>query len=778
MRHSSDSYTCPIRVFIKWAFLISLIFFGQCIQLHAQVVKTTTSQNTIRAANSTDVTGIIAITNPDYSAMEQTAGGNLLQNGVVTELWQVAYQDKPKAAGENKQTVNIYLKQKITQAQVNMQRVESGIKYTISGVPNMQNLVVLTYFSVVPPQKPFVNIISKGNDGSGRQFLAYLSDARKIIGQDKIWGIHSIPGTGDRTSLNFPTTFSDGKGMQTMNIFEDMGDIFEDAVDGIGKAVEGAAGVFINAAGSIVIQVGEIIYNVIAYGNLPKFRTMSEGEYRWANEKIFNGTLPTRSTIIITNLMSLDRRQYTIPNGTGQIYMNLGDGYDNPMAYARPGYDQPGQVFIHELGHAWQIEHHMGTKAVSEGLSNIAKGPSAYDYTCGKGWNDYNFEQQAHIIDICFLNRDKYNSNKSCEQTYVEQNVRFSVFPTAPAPVPTQGAKNITAVSRIKGSLETFWIDKNGSVQAAYWYEGDFWRRYELAPPGSASPNGGITAVSRIPGSIEVWFVGSNGSIQDKYFYEGKKWAGFELAPAGSASLTSNIAAVSRIPGSLEIWYVGANGSLQDKFWYEGKNWAGFELAPAGSVALAGGLACVSRIRQSLEVWYVAANGSVQDKYWYEGKNWAGFELAPAGSASLTGGLAGIARIPGSLEIWYVGANGSIQDKFWYEGKNWAGFELAPAGSASLNSSIKTISRIQNSMELWYVGPNGSIQDKYWYAGGAWKGFELAPAGSAVTNSGLAAVARVPGSLECWFIGGNNSVQDKYWYEGKNWTGFELAPTR
>jgi hypothetical protein len=59
-------------------------------------------------------------------------------------------------------------------------------------------------------------------------------------------------------------------------------------------------------------------------------------------------------------------------------------------------------------------------------------------------------------------------------------------------------------------------IDKTYTL---YWYEGGNWQRFELAPAGSASTNGGISAVSRIPNSMEVWWVGANGSIQDAYWY-------------------------------------------------------------------------------------------------------------------------------------------------------------------------------------------------------------------------------------------------------------------
>ena len=95
------------------------------------------------------------------------------------------------------------------------------------------------------------------------------------------------------------------------------------------------------------------------------------------------------------------------------------------------------------------------------------------------------------------------------------------------------------------------------------------WRQFELAAAESASASGSIAAVSRIPNSMEIWWVGANGSIQCAYWYEGQEgWRRYELAPAGSASSNGSIAAVSRIPNSMEIWWVGANGSVKDGFWY------------------------------------------------------------------------------------------------------------------------------------------------------------------------------------------------------------------
>jgi len=67
--------------------------------------------------------------------------------------------------------------------------------------------------------------------------------------------------------------------------------------------------------------------------------------------------------------------------------------------------------------------------------------------------------------------------------------------------------------------MELWWIGVNGSMQAAFWYEGGAWTRYELAAAGSASVNGAVSAVSRIPNSMELWWTGANGSVGDSYWY-------------------------------------------------------------------------------------------------------------------------------------------------------------------------------------------------------------------------------------------------------------------
>jgi hypothetical protein len=162
----------------------------------------------------------------------------------------------------------------------------------------------------------------------------------------------------------------------------------------------------------------------------------------------------------------------------------------------------------------------------------------------------------------------------SVQGAYYYDGGQWTRYTLSPAGTAGGLGNGITAMSRVPGSMEVWWIGPDGSVQDAYWYDGNPWKQFELAPAGSAAGIageelgvGGITAVSRVPGSMEVWWIGPDGSVQDAYWYDGNPWQRFQLAPPGSAAASGGIAAVSRHPSSMEIWWVGPDGSIQDAFW-------------------------------------------------------------------------------------------------------------------------------------------------------------------------------------------------------------------
>ncbi|MBE5096774.1 hypothetical protein IGH98_24130, partial [Bacillus thuringiensis] len=173
------------------------------------------------------------------------------------------------------------------------------------------------------------------------------------------------------------------------------------------------------------------------------------------------------------------------------------------------------------------------------------------------------------VFDPDYHNREIFCANFKIENLGQVTSPQVSIRPSS------NNSKNIAAVSRIPNSMEVWWIGANGSVQDSFWYEGQNWQSFELAPAGSASQTGRVTAVSRIPGGMEVWWIGANGSVQGAYWPdEGGKWGRYELAPAGSASPNGGITAESRIPSGVEVWWIGANGSVQGAYWPdEGGKW-------------------------------------------------------------------------------------------------------------------------------------------------------------------------------------------------------------
>jgi hypothetical protein len=134
---------------------------------------------------------------------------------------------------------------------------------------------------------------------------------------------------------------------------------------------------------------------------LVKHRQLTAEEYRFANT-VFGGTLPARERLFVTNLSHGGGRKYTWPELDGSVVLNLDDAFADPMHFANPQsrYPTRGQVFIHELAHAWQIK----TEDFIPGLlCKAVFETGSYEYgLTGQAWHDFGLEQQASIVDQWF----------------------------------------------------------------------------------------------------------------------------------------------------------------------------------------------------------------------------------------------------------------------------------------------------------------------------------------------------------------------------------------
>jgi hypothetical protein len=133
---------------------------------------------------------------------------------------------------------------------------------------------------------------------------------------------------------------------------------------------------------------------------LIKHRQMTDEEYRFANV-VFGDTLPPREKFFITNLSHGGGHKYTWVNVDRSILMNLDDAFDDPMHYSDAAHDYgtKGQVFIHELVHAWQIK----TESFTPGtICKAVFGNHSYTPNVGEQWSDMGLEQQAAVVDQWF----------------------------------------------------------------------------------------------------------------------------------------------------------------------------------------------------------------------------------------------------------------------------------------------------------------------------------------------------------------------------------------
>lgn len=137
---------------------------------------------------------------------------------------------------------------------------------------------------------------------------------------------------------------------------------------------------------------------------LIKHRQLTDDEYNFAST-VFGDTLPPRERIYVTNLSHDEGRKYTWPELDGSIILNMNDAFDDPVHYSSPGYPTQGQVFIHEMTHAWQIQ----AKSFIPGILCQRFSQTA-DYSfelAGQPWGDFGLEQQAAIVDSWFQDSAK-----------------------------------------------------------------------------------------------------------------------------------------------------------------------------------------------------------------------------------------------------------------------------------------------------------------------------------------------------------------------------------
>jgi hypothetical protein len=603
-----------------------------------------------------------------------------------------------------------------------------------------------------------------------------------------------------------------------MSIWDDIEDIAEDIVDAasdVGSSLGDVASslfegpgqlVGIAAAGTALFVVGPgAVLPVFIAGSttgnlLIRHRHMTDAERRFA-ESVFGPTLPANDRIVLTNLAGIEGRKFVCPNASGQVLVNLGNAYDNPMDYRDDKYPTPGKVFIHELTHVWQIHHAAFVPGlVCEGIGNQLSGVSYEPGFGGEPWGGYNLEQQATIVDEwfapCSRSPERFRRSKRPEHPfyrYVCVDVRGEALPRNNAMV-TSGQ----AVARVFDHLDAFWIGPDGAIGSTWWdaARGMSWEKHAPFPitPPRAAQSPGLAVVSRRPDHLDVFWIGPDGSVGSTWWNmaEGASWenhAPFPIAPPKVAGPGAPVAAVARGPEQLDVFWIGPDGAIGSTFWNAapGMNWgdhAPFPITPPGA-AQSAGLAVVSRRPDHLDVFWVGPDGAIGSTWWdaAPGMSWgdhAPFPITPPGAARPGSPVAAVARGPDHMDVFWIGPDGAIGSTWWdaASGMNWgdhAPFPITPPGAAQ-SAGLAVVSRRPDHLDVFWVGPDGAIGSTFWDAapGLGWADhapFPIAPPKAARPGSPVAAVARGPEQLDVFWIGPDGAIGSTFWNAapGMNW---------
>jgi hypothetical protein len=170
---------------------------------------------------------------------------------------------------------------------------------------------------------------------------------------------------------------------------------------------------------------------------LIKQRPINQDEYDFANNNVFKGALPPIDKIVLTNLVGLGGRPFTMPGVDNKIYICLGSDYDQALNENGNslGYRDKGELLIHELTHAVEIDRSdflpgfVCSAVVTQ--EQFVTGHDVYQFgPAGAPWNSFNPEQKAAIVDHWFAGIDYDGTRRLAKDEkspffpYIRNNVR------------------------------------------------------------------------------------------------------------------------------------------------------------------------------------------------------------------------------------------------------------------------------------------------------------------------------------------------------------------
>jgi len=100
--------------------------------------------------------------------------------------------------------------------------------------------------------------------------------------------------------------------------------------------------------------------------------------------------------------------------------MNMASGYCPDLASSDPG------LLVHEMTHVWQGKNGATDEnfMIESVLVQTTAGASAYDYTIGMRWGQYNPEQQASLVPRWYVDGQREDERLDSRWPYIRDFVR------------------------------------------------------------------------------------------------------------------------------------------------------------------------------------------------------------------------------------------------------------------------------------------------------------------------------------------------------------------
>jgi hypothetical protein len=227
------------------------------------------------------------------------------------------------------------------------------------------------------------------------------------------------------------------------------------AIVAAGKAAElldveelvlpGMVGIIFAAGAAFVFgplaMIPAFVVGAVTAAALIEQRPMTDAERVFADD-VFGGSIDF-DPIMLTNLVGFGGRPFTAPGPGGTILVNMGKGFGNPTMYTGKGDDdggsrEAGQLLIHELTHAWQIQNESFTpeyycRALATSIGTAGGDMSAYGYgPAGGPWSSFGTEQQGSVVDDWFAgtgNQQPFGkaSDSNPYFRYIRDNIRTGI---------------------------------------------------------------------------------------------------------------------------------------------------------------------------------------------------------------------------------------------------------------------------------------------------------------------------------------------------------------